>query len=565
MPHLLADRVKETTVTTGTGNIALAGAVAGFRAFSAVLANNDTTLYAIVHTTASEWEVGLGTWLTGNTLVRTTLIASSTGALVSFSAGTKNVFITNSPTGPVAFSNYVNLAEITEPAAPQSQSGRLYAFDRLGRTVLRYKTPGGNRFQLTQDNVLVMRNQTGSTINPFSLVYEAGTGGSGEPLMALAQANSQTTMPAVGVTVESVGNNANGFVMMFGVLTDVNTVAFSVGDILYVSPTVAGGFTTTKPSTVDIAQRVVRILASHATLGAALVIPRGPTTGPEFDPVIIAARTTEPAAPPVNTLELYGKYIAGRAMLKQKGPSGLDVPLQPGFFQNTVRLISPNTTTTFSLIGGAVTTVGTISHPTPTATSFGMAANVVSAATANTAAGTSDTLLYFLRGNGTAGQADGFFFACRFFFPAAGDIVNSGLFAGMSNGTLVQMTASAAPSQQYCGLHQHDAAGDSRATKFGFVTRNAGTAVVVDTNQVITINKLYDFYMFSPPYAGASPDLSMQLVNITDGVVSTHTFPGTEAQLPTSTTLLRSMVGAITTDTTAKNIRIKKIYVESDL
>ena len=87
MAHLLADRVKETTTTTGTGNITLAGAVAGFRAFSAVLANNDTTLYAIVAQTPGEWEVGVGTWLTGGTLVRTTPIAGSAATPVSFVLG----------------------------------------------------------------------------------------------------------------------------------------------------------------------------------------------------------------------------------------------------------------------------------------------------------------------------------------------------------------------------------------------------------------------------------------------------------------------------------------------
>jgi hypothetical protein len=98
MAHLLFDRVKETTTTTGTGDITLAGAVSGFRAFSSVLAAGDTTLYCIELN--AEWEVGVGTYNT--TLARTTVLASSNaGALVSFSAGTKNVFITFTTAGPV--------------------------------------------------------------------------------------------------------------------------------------------------------------------------------------------------------------------------------------------------------------------------------------------------------------------------------------------------------------------------------------------------------------------------------------------------------------------------------
>lgn len=96
MPYITsADRVKETTTTTGTGTIALAGAVSQFRAFSAVCANNDTIPYAIVGQSGTEWEVGIGTWTTGNNLARTTVLSSSNaGAAVSFSAGTKDVFCT---------------------------------------------------------------------------------------------------------------------------------------------------------------------------------------------------------------------------------------------------------------------------------------------------------------------------------------------------------------------------------------------------------------------------------------------------------------------------------------
>jgi len=95
MAHIAADRVKETTTTTGTGNITLAGAVSGFQAFSAVMVDTDTTFYCIEHQTLAEWEVGFGTWNTGGTLTRTTVLESSNaGAAVNFSAGTKNVFIT---------------------------------------------------------------------------------------------------------------------------------------------------------------------------------------------------------------------------------------------------------------------------------------------------------------------------------------------------------------------------------------------------------------------------------------------------------------------------------------
>ena len=93
MPLVVKDRVQETTNTTGTGTITLAGAVSGFQSFS-VIGNANTTYYAIVGGT--EWEVGLGTYTSsGTTLSRDTVLESSNGGTrVNFSAGTKNVFVT---------------------------------------------------------------------------------------------------------------------------------------------------------------------------------------------------------------------------------------------------------------------------------------------------------------------------------------------------------------------------------------------------------------------------------------------------------------------------------------
>lgn len=95
MAFVLADRVQETTTTTGTGTITLAGAATGFQSFAAI-GDGNTTFYTIADQTGSDWEVGIGTYTaSGTTLARTTVLSSSnSGSLVNFSAGTKNVFVT---------------------------------------------------------------------------------------------------------------------------------------------------------------------------------------------------------------------------------------------------------------------------------------------------------------------------------------------------------------------------------------------------------------------------------------------------------------------------------------
>jgi hypothetical protein len=95
MAFVLADRVKETTTTTGTGTVTLLGASTGYQSFSAI-GNGNSTYYTIADQNGSNWEVGIGTYTSsGTTLSRTTVLSSSnSGSLVSFTAGTKDVFVT---------------------------------------------------------------------------------------------------------------------------------------------------------------------------------------------------------------------------------------------------------------------------------------------------------------------------------------------------------------------------------------------------------------------------------------------------------------------------------------
>jgi hypothetical protein len=96
MALILADRVRDTSTTAGTGTITLSGtAPTGYQSFSAI-GNANTTYYTIAHQTLNEWEVGIGTYTSaGTTLSRTTILASSnSGSVVTFSAGTKDVFVT---------------------------------------------------------------------------------------------------------------------------------------------------------------------------------------------------------------------------------------------------------------------------------------------------------------------------------------------------------------------------------------------------------------------------------------------------------------------------------------
>lgn len=92
---VVADRVKETTTTSGTGTVNLAGAAAGYQGFVAGIGNANTTTYGLIDGTA--WEIGQGTVTDASpdTLSRDTIIASSNGgSAISLSGGTTQVFVT---------------------------------------------------------------------------------------------------------------------------------------------------------------------------------------------------------------------------------------------------------------------------------------------------------------------------------------------------------------------------------------------------------------------------------------------------------------------------------------
>ena len=122
MAFVVADRVRETSTTTGTGTFTLAGAVIGYQSFSSAIGNSNTTYYAISNPGVTEWEVGIGTVGAG-TLARTTVLASSTGtSLVNFTAGSKDVFVTYPAEGAVFADNAITLTNKTISGANNTLS-----------------------------------------------------------------------------------------------------------------------------------------------------------------------------------------------------------------------------------------------------------------------------------------------------------------------------------------------------------------------------------------------------------------------------------------------------------
>lgn len=145
-----------------------------------------------------------------------------------------------------------------------------------------YTLSGGNVTQNLHPGSELVYNGTGATLTKGQVVYLNGAQGQ-RPSVALALATSDTTSArTLGIVAESIANGAEGWIRTYGILGGFDTSAFTAGQQLYLSGTVAGGMTATKPSAPTHLVYVARCLMSHATAGRILV---GIQNGYELDEI----------------------------------------------------------------------------------------------------------------------------------------------------------------------------------------------------------------------------------------------------------------------------------------
>lgn len=133
------------------------------------------------------------------------------------------------------------------------------------------KLPNGVTLQIGQEQNQLFRNNTSATIEDGNVVYVTGSTGV-FPTISLAQANGEMASSVViGVTTQSIGKNIQGFVTTQGLVRDLDTSALTEGAAVWLSPTVAGGMTSTKPSAPNHLVLIGYCIRSHPNLGSIFV------------------------------------------------------------------------------------------------------------------------------------------------------------------------------------------------------------------------------------------------------------------------------------------------------
>ena len=265
MALILADRVKETSTTTGNGVFTLAGAATGFQSF-AIVGNGNTTYYCIAGQGTNEWEVGIGTYASaGTTLTRTTVLSNSSAtqpSALSFAAGTKDVFVTypseksvnldasGNATAlgtPVAFtgtnitgtataftaSNVTTNANLTGEATSVGNAATLTNSAVIGKVITGYVS-GAGAVAATDTLLQAIQKLNGNTaaiVGGAALSNDTATATNVYPVFAAATTGTPTTIytsnskllykPSTGELAVTAPIAANGLVL------NANTVATS--------------------------------------------------------------------------------------------------------------------------------------------------------------------------------------------------------------------------------------------------------------------------------------------------------------------------------------------------
>lgn len=267
-----------------------------------------------------------------------------------------------------------------------------------------------------------------------------------------------------------------------------------------------------------------------------------------------------PTPPSGDTLNLFARTLGGRMALRVQGPSGLSTPLQPSFFQNNIMMINTNATTSITSIGNTVTSVGTLSHPTPTLL-YGWMTNFASAASTNVTCGTGNNGTMWVRST-SVDDAAGFFFNARLAFPdtnynETGASTGSRIFVGLTNQTMANSVGSNDPAGIRAGFTRIHVNGSTTDTNW-FLTTKGASESRVDTGLAFTPECVYDFYLFCPPDGSY---LGWRIDNLTLGTLQSGQ---TITELPTVGTYMRAGFQLQTVNAIARNIRMQRVYIESD-
>jgi len=220
----------------------------------ALTALSDTNISAPSNGQSLTYDTASGKWINSNAGAGdvTGAVSSTDNAVVRFD-GTTGKAIQNSTVTLDDNGNFANVNALgfdTTPGTLPTAAGSMYWDD--GDGVPAVILGGGNTtLQVGTQEYARVYNDSGSTLTKGQVVYISGAQGN-RVAVKLARANLESTsFGTLGLVAESIANGAEGYIIVSGALYKLNTTGLTAGATVYLSPTTAGAYTTTKPQAPD--------------------------------------------------------------------------------------------------------------------------------------------------------------------------------------------------------------------------------------------------------------------------------------------------------------------------
>ena len=370
---LVADRVQETSTTTGTGTLTLAGAATGFRTFTAAFGNGVSVYYVIAG--GSEYEIGIGTTGAGTLSRDTVLQSSNAGALVPLSAGLKDVFC----------------AYVAERAVTTSDASTL-----TNKTIDDYTNNVGA-------NSTHFRVKASGSIAKGSVVKAIGFT-PGEQAIEVALVASASDV-AIGITEQVLTSGQFGMAVVIGELFNVNTAGYTINDTIYSNG--AGGFTATKPSsgTYQTLGTIVRANTNNGVIAVNVVSPLYVEASTSTANTVVLRNGSANFAAGTITAALTGNASTATALQTARAINGTNFDGTAAITVTAAAGTLSGATLASNVLASSLTSVGTLAGLTVTAPIAGSVTGSSGSTTGNAATATALQTARNINGvsfNGTA-------------------------------------------------------------------------------------------------------------------------------------------------------------------
>lgn len=179
-----------------------------------------------------------------------------------------NTIIQSGLTASTIYTDYIDFN--TAYTGQTLPAGRLQWDDGNGTLVLGLKG-GISNMEIGLENMALCFNDETNTLTAGTIVYVSGSQGNRPSIKRAIATSDGYSVTTLGVVSETIASGAEGFVTTFGMVNNLNTIGYSGGTPIWLSPTVYGAFTSVKPKAPEHTVLLGYVVRVGSTVGSIFV------------------------------------------------------------------------------------------------------------------------------------------------------------------------------------------------------------------------------------------------------------------------------------------------------